>query len=257
MGKGPRGPQAETVANSSSARPRPRPGAAALAHIFAPATSAARDGFRHVNVGRSGSGKTWLTRRIVDAALHDGLCQWALILDDKHADLTPYEGHKYSTADGFRSRPPAAGEDRRAIFRGDHYAGVTCSAESVAQLAQQLARARQRPLLVLDEGKRATTDAGRAWTAPTAKWSLTEGRAVGLSMVISGQDAASLPRECANECSSVAIFQVKALAAPYVAELFRLSPALEQLLPHLEVGEFLLLADSSDEWAVYQFEERR
>lgn len=207
-----------------------------------------------MNVGRSGSGKTELTKRIIDAALAQGLQQWALTLDDKHADHTPYEGQKYSTVDGYRARPPAAGEDRRAVFRGDHYGGITCTAESVAQLAQQLARARQRPLFVLDEAKRATTDAGRAWTAPTAKWCLTEGRALGLSCVFSGQDAASLPRECGNEATSVSIFQVKALAAPRVADLFNLSPHLEQLVEHLDVGEFLLLADSTDEWAAYRFD---
>ncbi len=53
----------------------------------------------------------------------------------------------------------------------------------------------------------------------------------------------------------MAIFRVQAMAAPYVAKLFRLPPALEDLIRGLEVGEFLLLTDSSDEWAVYKFDD--
>jgi hypothetical protein len=227
---------------------RPTSGTIALERIlYAPK---GRDGGRHLNIGRTGSGKSYLTRAVL-AELR-GRCKWIFTLDDKDADETDYTGLQYVDAQAFREVPPQKLDgqplERRIIFRGDAYEGIKCEAEDVAALSLDMARSGIPVCLNLDEGKRAAAGKnGQTWTAPTVPVLITEGRSLGVWVVASWQSAKRVPDEMLQEASSVAVFRQKARAANYLVEVLDMDDRLEDVVRTLPDTHFVLLS-SEEEW---------
>ncbi len=223
------------------------PGEEALSIILA--APQRRDGGRHLNIGRSGTGKSYLTLALLERIRPR--VKWILTLDDKRDDHTPYTGVEYETTADFEAHPPEKDEhgrrEHRIIFRGNKRAGVVCPAEDVAVLAQRFAQTGTRVCLNFDELKRAAAGkSGMHWTAPTVKWALTEGRSLGLWFVASTQSGKMVPEEALNEAGTISVFAQKRKAARYLTDVLDLEDDLAGTIPRLQEGEFVLLTDEED-----------
>lgn len=209
--------------------------AEALALITEPARRG--DGWRHLWLGDTGTGKTWAQRELV--AYDAG--QLVLIHDDKGAAVE-YPGVKYFRAPADLLDAPAdeAGNLSAVAFRGDVFAGVTCEVEDVAALALRLARARVPVRLVVDEWDRAVSDGGRKLEAPALRACLTTGRALGLSVT----GGAQTPQRCGdivlNSASSIGMFRLGPAAVNYLEERLFFDRAMTAVIPTLAVGDFVI-----------------
>jgi hypothetical protein len=237
----------ESAADEPPHAHRTHPGAGALARIIS--TPARRDGGRHINIGCSGTGKSYLTRALLDEL--GPRCKWIFTLDDKDARETQYPGAQYVTVADFEAHPPEKDEkgrrERRIVFRGDKYAGVECPAEDVARLAQKFVQNGVPVCLNFDELKRAAAGkSGMHWTAPTVKWYLTEARSLGGWFIGSSQSAKLFPEEALNEAGTTSVFRQKRKAARYLVDVFDLDDELAGLIPRLGEGEFVLFVDEED-----------
>ena len=247
---GARGPAEDfppaTTARAPNAH-RTHPGSIALARIVS--LPRRRDGGRHINIGCSGSGKSYLARHLLDEL--GARCKWIFTLDDKDARETKYAGAQYATVADFEAHPPEKDErgrrERRIVFRGDKYAGVECPAEDVAQLARKFVQAGVPVCLHYDELKRAADGkSGMHWTAPTVKWYLTEARSLGGWFIGSSQSGKMFPEEALNEAGTTSVFRQKRKAARYLVDVLDLDDELATLIPTLSEGEFVLLVDEED-----------
>jgi hypothetical protein len=226
---------------------RTHPGAAALERIVS--LPRRKDGGRHINIGASGYGKSYLTRALLVEL--KPRCKWIFTLDDKDARGTDYEGAEYVTVADFEANPPKKDDrgrrERQIVFRGDKYAGIECPAEEVAQLAQRFVQAEVPVCLNFDELKRAASGkSGMHWTAPTVKWYLTEARSLGGWFVGSSQSGKMFPEEALNEAGSTSVFRQKRKAARYLVDVMELDDEVADIIPSLDEGEFLLFTDEED-----------
>jgi hypothetical protein len=245
-----RAPRAHAPAPAPAAAPHSSraPGRLALERILYQPRGT--DGGRHVNIGKTGYGKSYLTLALLEE-LRRGRCKWIFTLDDKDANQTAYPGGEYVNVAAFRERPPQAAEgvalERRVVFRGDKYAGLDCTAEEVAQLAKDMDQSGIPVCVNFDELKRAAqTKNGQAWTAPTVPWLLTESRSLGGWFIGSGTSAKRFPDEALNEASSIAVFRQKARAAHYIVDVLELDDQVAEQIQRLEVGDFVLLTEEED-----------
>jgi hypothetical protein len=206
-----------------------------------------RDGGRHLSVGRSGCGKSYLCAELLDELERRRLTRWTFILDDKDADQHNYDARYFRTIDDFEAAA-AAGDvgEHRIAFCGDARADVYVDPERFAQLCKRLVQNNNLCAAVFDEIKRATTDGGRSWKAPTVRWVLTEGRSLGLWEIANAQHGKQCPDEQINEASTIAVFGQKARAANYIVDVLDLDPRAAAIVPSLAEGEFLLFVEERD-----------
>jgi hypothetical protein len=227
-------------------------GRIAVAAILEPALRH-KEGIRHGSFGASGTGKTFATAAILNAALTQGAVDLVCTLDDK--GRTPqYDGAQYVNPAAFMN-DPAGGENPHVVFRGDLRSDVICSAEEVAAFAWDLSRLTGLPVaLNIDELASAATPAGREWAAPTVRKSFNQGRALGVSVCWTTQLPQRVPPEALDQCGTVSLFRLDGRALRYLSDMIDLSPELEAILPTLQRGEFCLF-QAGQPWdhTVYSF----
>lgn len=230
------GQEGALAAAHASARPRlqRRDGRAAIALITEPARVG--DGWRHLWLGDTGTGKTWAQRELVNLG-----GQLVIIHDDKGARAEyPHVRYFTTTADLLAAPAEEAAALSAAAFKGDPFSGVVCEVEEVAALALQLARVRIPVRLVVDEWDRAVSDGGRKLEAPALQACLTTGRALGLSVT----GGAQTPQRCGdiviNSASSIGIFRLGQRAVNYLEERLLFDREMTAVIPTLAVGDFVI-----------------
>src|SRR6185369_7021078 len=146
--------------------------------------------------------------------------------------------------------PPKEGDgsrERRIVFRGDLRKDIVCPAEDVAQLGKRFAQKGIPVCVNFDELRRAAAGkSGQHWTAPTVPWLLMEGRALGCWWVGSTQSAKLVPDAALNEAGTISVFCQKRKAARYIVDVLELDDELATVIPELDEGEFVLLAEEED-----------
>jgi hypothetical protein len=211
-----------------------RDGAAALALITEPLRRG--DGFRHLWLGDTGTGKTVAMRALVD---HPG--QLVLVHDDSKA-RPEYPQLRYFGTPGELLALPADEVEHlhAAAFRGDVFAGVACEVEDVAALALQAARARIPCRLVVDEWERAMSDGGRKLEAASLRTCLTTGRSMALSVAGGAQIPQRVGDVVINSASSVGLFRLGPAGLNYLDERLYFDRRMLEVIPRLQVGDFVL-----------------
>jgi len=213
---------------------RRRDGAAALALITEPLRRG--DGFRHLWLGDTGTGKTVAMRALVE---YPG--QLVVIHDDSKARPEYPSVRYFKTPDELRAMPAdEVAELHAAAFRGDVYAGVVCEVDDVAALALQAARAHVPCRLVVDEWERAMSDGGRKMEAPNLRTCLTTGRSMALSVAGGAQIPQRVGDVVLNSASSVGLFRVGPAGLNYLDERLYFDRRMLAVVPGLQVGDFVL-----------------
>jgi hypothetical protein len=211
-----------------------RSGQAAIALITEPMRRG--DGYRHLNLGDTGTGKTWAMRELVRVP-----GQLVLIHDDSKAEPEyPDDARYFKTTLELEQLPADQADFAAAAFRGDPYAGITCEVENVAELAVMCARARVPTRLVIDEWERAMSDGGRKLEAPSLRTALTTGRAMGLCVVGGTQTPQRLGDVVINSASSVSLFRLGPSGVNYLDERLYFDRQMLELVPRLQVGDFVI-----------------
>ena len=233
----------EREKKSQVAGPRPGPGprlqrrggGQALALITEPMKR--RDGWRHLWLGDTGTGKTYAQHRLVDLP-----GQLTFIHDDSKADREyDRDGVRYfRTAAELEALPVDEANFTAAAFRGDPYAGVVCEVEEVADLTLRCARRRWPTRLVVDEWDRAMSDGGRKLEAPSLRTCLIFGRTMGLSVAGGAQIPQRVGDVIYNSASSVGLFRCGPAACNYIEERLQWDREMTEVIPTLAVGDFLL-----------------
>lgn len=213
---------------------RRRDGAAALALITEPLRRG--DGWRHLWLGDTGTGKTVAMRALVD---HPG--QLVLIHDDSKARPEyPHVRYFHTPAELLAAPADEVAELGAAAFRGDPYSGVVCEVEDVAALALQAARARMPCRLVVDEWERAMSDGGRKMEAPSLRTCLTTGRSMALSVAGGAQIPQRVGDVVINSASSCGLFRLGPGGLNYLDERLYFDRRMLDVVVNLQVGDFVL-----------------
>ena len=194
------------------------------------------DGWRHIWLGDTGTGKTWAQRRLVD---HPG--QFVLIHDDSKAQ-PEYPDVRYfrSPAEIYDVPPDEAATLTAVAFRGDPYAAIVCEVDEVAGAALAFARSKFKVRLVVDEWERAMSDGGRVLEAPNLRTCLTTGRAMGLSVAGGAQTPQRVGDVVINSASSVGLFRLGPRAVAYLDDRLKFDPEMLEVVPTLAVGDFVI-----------------
>lgn len=208
--------------------------AQALTLITEPLTSG--DGWRHLWLGDTGTGKTVAMRRLIEMP-----GQFTLVHDTAKA-RPEYPKLAYfrnpaellgSPADRVQALPAVA-------FRGDPYSAVVCTPEEVAALALLCARRHIPVRAVFDELNKAVSDSGRALESPSLLTCYTEGRAMGLSVAAGTQTPQRVPGAVIDSLSSVAVFRCGPRALNYLADRLMFDDEMLAVVPTLPTFHFVL-----------------
>lgn len=194
------------------------------------------DGWRHLNLGDTGTGKTWAMRELVRLP-----GAFVFIHDDSKAEPEyPDDARYFRTVAELEHLPAEEADFSAAALRGDPFAGVTVEVEEVADLAVRCARARIPTRLVVDEWERAMSDGGRKLEAPSLRTALTTGRAMGLCVAGGTQTPQRLGDVVINSASSVSLFRLGPSGVNYLDERLYFDRSMLELVPRLQVGDFVI-----------------
>jgi hypothetical protein len=207
-----------------------------------------REGYRHGWIGNTGSGKTTAIRAFLRATDQT----FTLIHDDTKLD-PQYDGLKCESFEQIGTHPEAQ-ETTLITIRGDAYKGSRVEVETVAALVLQIARASRQPVrLVVDELDRACTAGGKQIASESLRAAFTLGRALSVSVLWSTQTPTRCPPEVIDQSSTIAICQLGPRALNYLDERLAFESDLLQVVPTLEIGQFVI-HESGRPWnrTIYQ-----
>lgn len=243
-------PQAPSVASS---RPPVVSASRCLTKILGPLERG--EGIRHGWLGDSGSGKTWANKWLVAEAVRRRLVDVVLVIDDKGPEQQ-YAGCARVHVEHLRAQPPAEGErDEVIVFRGiAARTGEACEPDDVAAMAFELSlmEGEPKPLVSIDELRRAVSPAGREWRAKEVPRLFTEGRGVGVSITWTTQSPQRIPVEAFDQSETVGLFRCGPRAINYLVRAEVITPQLAELVAGLQNGEFILV-EASGAWDGYVY----
>lgn len=233
----------------------------ALAEIIASARRG--DGWRHGWLGDSGMGKTRANVELVEYALKTGGAHLVLTLDDKSNHYAQYEGTFRIDPNHLRGNHPANGErQNHIVFRGvaiSRRFDRGCSAEDVGLLAQEIAGTSRGLILVNIDELADATNGGQAWKREEGESRIAQifrkGRGVGISITWTTQVPQSIPREAFALSDTIGIFRLSGREIEYLLSKRVITPQLAAVIPHLQVGQWVLYNKNRGDWdgRVYQF----
>lgn len=230
----------------------------ALGVITAPL--AKREGFRHLWLGDSGQGKTYANQRFVAWLLIHKKVDLMLTIDDKNRWAPQFRG-AYRANPEHLAREPLGPQDavkNHIVFRGVAHDGniaSTVKVDDVSRMAWDLVRIKPaRVCLNIDELSDAT-NGFQAWKGDYTPQVYRKGRGVGISIIAGTQLPQSLPREAFGLSETISIFRLDAREVTYLRRYNVIGPDLEQVIPTLQVGEWILYSKGRGGWngRVYRF----
>jgi len=194
------------------------------------------DGYRHLWLGDTGQGKTVAMRHLVDVP-----GQLTMIHDVAKA-RPEYPRVKYfrNPAEALAAPAAEAGALSAIGFRGDPFAGISCTAHDVAELALIAARRHVPTRVIFDELNKALNEAGSRLESPELLSLFTEGRSMGLSVAIGTQTPQRVPGTVLDSLSSVGIFRLGPRSLNYLDERLMFDAEMLAAVPELKVFECVL-----------------
>lgn len=235
-------------AGSALARPAPTvgrhlrtlPADVAWARLAEPLTHG--EGIRVGALGVTGAGKTTSLAAFAAYLMQEQLVYVMLIHDIKlprpqYPGLVAHDGN-----DVLRTPPTAYPHSlvlrRRAM---DH----TPSVEEAAQVTKKIAYGGVPAALLIDELSKATSPAGREFTAPTVAELFTEGRGYGASLLWSAQLPQRVPT-LAYDLSRVLLHRSGTKVLSYMLDQRVIDPATANVVSQLETGDFVVVSSEDD-----------
>jgi len=228
---------------------RTKPAAEAWAVLAEPLKRKPLEGIRVGALGITGAGKT---TGILDflAYLEAQRVIDVFIVYDVKLPVQQYPGEVVFEAGPLLTAPPERYPARRILRREsvDH----TPDLETAARVTKLASYNGIPTMLVIDELKRATTKVGRQFVTPTVSELLTEGRALGASLLWGEQIPQRVPTEGFDQ-SQLMLFRAGRKALAYLENQNVIEPEVVEVVAGLSVGQFVLVsADADFDGTVYQ-----
>jgi hypothetical protein len=234
-------PKVATPAQSriSVARSNRRPASQAWPRLLAPLQSG--EGIRIGALGVSGAGKTTTLRAFMRAALATDRVHLVLVHDVK-GPQQQYPGLVIYEATEVISHPPTVWPALRVMRRR----GLDIpSVETAAKVTIHASYHGVPTLLNVDEFSRALTPSGREFTAPSVGLLLSEGRALGASLLWSAQIPQRVP-PLGFDQSRILLHRQGPRVIAYLVEQRVIDTKTAEIVAQLQTGEFVVVAADED-----------
>jgi len=231
---------------------RTRPADEAWALLAEPLKRKPLEGIRVGALGITGAGKTTGILAFL-AYLEAQKVIDVFIVYDVKLPIQQYPGEVVFEAGPLLTAPPEHYPARRVLRREtvDH----TPDLETAARVTKLASYNGIPTMLVIDELKRATTKVGRQFVTPTVSELLTEGRALGASLLWGEQIPQRVPTEGFDQ-SQLMLYRAGRKALAYLENQNVIEPEVVEVVANLQVGQFVLVsADADFDGNVYQVPE--
>lgn len=200
------------------------------------------EGIRVGALGVTGAGKTTTLAAFASYLMEEQLVYVMLIHDIKLPRLQ-YAGVVCHEGNDVLRRPPESYPHTVVLRRRgiDH----TPSVEEAAQVTKKIAYGGVPAALLVDELSKATSPAGREFTAPTVAELFTEGRGYGASLLWSAQLPQRVPT-VAYDLSRVLLHRSGTKVLSYLVDQRVIDPQTANVVSQLETGEFVIVSSEDD-----------
>lgn len=205
-------------------------------------------GIRVGALGITGRGKTTGMIDFLQYLRDEGLISLVIIHDVKLPTIQyPHDRIAYE-ATAVISNPPTAYPCQVVLRRRELQ--HTPSVDLAARVTNHASYNGVRTMLVVDEFHRALTPAGREFTAPAVGETLSEGRAIGASLLWTTQIPQRVP-PTAYDQSQVILFGCGAKACAYLISANVIDERTAAAVMGLQVGQFILVSEGEWNGVVY------
>lgn len=240
QGPDPHAEMARAPAGGLRALRRREPAAAAWARLAAPLRR--KEGIRVGALGISGAGKTTGLVDFVASLQTERLIDVTLIYDIK-LPIPQYPGQVSHDANDITNSPPERYPAAMVLRRKD--LDHEPSLEDAARVTLHASYHGVPTLLLVDEFARALSPSGREFTAPSVRRLLSEGRALGASLLWTTQLPQRTPTEAFDQ-SQILLFRCGAKALAYLIDQRVIDEKTAAVVAALERGQFVLVASDED-----------
>jgi hypothetical protein len=209
----------------------------------------AGSGIRVGALGVTGKGKTTALIQFLAYLKDSGLISLVLIHDIKLPTVQyPHDRIVYE-ATAVISNPPTVYPCQVVLRRRELQ--HTPSVDLAARVTNHASYNGVRTMLVVDEFHRALTPAGREFTAPAVGETLSEGRAIGASLLWTTQLPQRVP-PTAYDQSQIILFGCGAKACAYLISANVIDERTAAVVAALAVGQFIIVAEGEWDGVVYE-----
>ena len=206
-------------------------------------------GIRVGALGVTGKGKTTALIQFLQYLKDSGLISLVLIHDIKLPTVQyPHDRIAYE-ATAVISNPPTAYPCQVVLRRRELQ--HTPSVDLAARVTNHASYNGVRTMLVIDEFHRALTPAGREFTAPAVGETLSEGRAIGASLLWTTQLPQRVP-PTAYDQSQIILFGCGAKACAYLISANVIDERTAAVVAALAVGQFIIVSEGEWDGIVYE-----
>lgn len=209
----------------------------------------AGSGIRVGALGVTGKGKTTAIIQFLQYLKDEGLISLVLIHDIKLPTIQyPHDRVAYE-ATAVISNPPTVYPCQVVLRRRELQ--HTPSVDLAARVTNHASYNGVRTMLVVDEFHRALTPAGREFTAPAVGETLSEGRAIGASLLWTTQLPQRVP-PTAYDQSQIILFGCGAKACAYLVSANVIDEKTAAVVAALAVGQFIIVSEGEWDGSVYE-----
>ncbi len=209
----------------------------------------AGSGIRVGALGITGRGKTTGLIQFLQYLRDQGLISLVLIHDIKLPTIQyPHDRIAYE-ATAVISNPPTEYPCQVVLRRRELQ--HTPSVDLAARVTNHASYNGVRTMLVVDEFHRALTPAGREFTAPAVGETLSEGRAIGASLLWTTQLPQRVP-PTAYDQSQIILFGCGAKACAYLVSANVIDERTAAVVAALAVGQFIIVSEGEWDGVIYE-----
>lgn len=207
-----------------------------------------QEGYRVGVIGETGCGKT-SALKILLSRRWNGI---TLIHDEKPARVGQFHDLKvkHATTDICSLNHLRGIDANTVVFRGDPMKRTSVPVDAVAELAIQMAQMGIPVRLVIDELDRAVSDGGKVLASQSVRFCITQGRALGLSVLWSTQMPMRTPAELLDNSSVLIMGRMGPKSANYLTDRQHFGMSLTEQIQHLK-GHYEF-NDGPGELVIYQ-----
>lgn len=202
------------------------------------------EGKRILLLGATRKGKTTFARKLIRGMLSTGVCQVALVHDQKNPEVVQYEGSNANNPEDLRSQIVSG--ERLIVCRH----GLTV--EDAAAAEREAVECGVPTALVVDEvtpALKVNTDGEpmeRVWCGPSPIWILLQGGGLGASLVLNAQLPRNVPSSMVDNAECYVFFNLGGRSLEYSIDLHLLPREAVQVVKRLSEGECCIFFSDRD-----------